>query len=252
MALTEEQRERYSRQLRLPEIGAAGQEKMLESRVLVIGAGGLGSPAIMYLAAGGVGQIGIADWDETDLSNLQRQIIHSHESIGMKKVESAAKRVKEINADVAVQLYPQQVCEENIAAIIETYDFVLECVDNFSAKFLINDACVRAKKPFCHAGIQGFYGEVMTYVPEKGPCYRCLFEEVPPEENSSRSLPEGVIGSVAGIIGSIQALEAQKYLTGAGELLTGKAFTLDGLTMKSRTVEIPEPSPFCPVCRHGG
>lgn len=251
MALTEGQRERYSRHLMLKEIGDAGQEKLLESKVLVIGAGGLGSPAIMYLAAGGVGTIGIADGDEVDLSNMQRQIIHRNEAIGSSKVESAAMRVREINPDVKINLYPERIQEENIGRIIESYDFILDCVDNFAAKFLINDACVSAGKPFCHAGIQGFYGEVLTYVPGEGPCYRCIFEEVPEDEDTGHYPTGSVIGSVPGIVGSIQALEAQKYLTGAGELLTGRILTFDGLAMKFRTVDVPEASPLCSACGKG-
>lgn len=248
MALTEEQLERYSRHLILKGVGVAGQKKLLESRVLVIGAGGLGSPAIMYLAASGVGTIGIADGDEVELSNLQRQIIHHHAAIGMSKAESAAKRVREINPGVQVNIYPERVNAENIGKLIESYDFIIDGVDNFATKFLINDACVIAKKPFCHAGIREFYGQVLTYVPGEGPCYRCIFEEIPQDGEVDSCSTAGVIGSIPGIIGSIQALEAQKYVTGAGELLTGKILTFDGLTMKFRTVEVPEKSQTCRVC----
>ena len=248
MAFTEEQLERYSRHLILKGVGVAGQKKLLEGKVLVIGAGGLGSPAILYLAASGVGTIGIVDGDKVDLSNLQRQVIHANEAVGMSKAESAAKRVKEINPDVQVNLYPEYVTVENIGKLIEPYDFIIDGVDNFAAKFLINDACVLAKKPFCHAGIREFYGQVLTYVPGEGPCYRCVFEEVPEDGAVDTCSTAGVIGSIPGIIGSIQALEAQKYLTGAGELLTGKILTFDGLTMKFRTVDIPQPSQTCRVC----
>lgn len=248
MALTEEQLERYSRHLILRGVGVAGQKKLLESKVLVIGAGGLGSPAIMYLAASGVGTIGIADGDEVDLSNLQRQIIHRNEAIGMPKAESAARRVREINPDVQVLIYPERVNPKNIGKLIESYDFIIDGVDNFATKFLINDACVIAKKPFCHAGIREFYGQVLTYVPGEGPCYRCIFEEIPQDGDVDSCSTAGVIGSIPGIIGSLQALEAQKYLTGAGELLTGKILTFDGLAMKFRTVEIPHKSKSCRVC----
>ena len=248
MAFTEEQLERYSRHLILKGVGVAGQKKLLEGKVLVIGAGGLGSPAILYLAASGVGTIGIVDGDKVDLSNLQRQVIHANDAVGMYKAESAAKRVKEINPDVQVNLYPEYVTAENIEKLIEPYDFIIDGVDNFAAKFLINDACVLAKKPFCHAGIREFYGQVLTYVPGEGPCYRCVFEEIPEDGTVDTCSTAGVIGSIPGIIGSIQALEAQKYLTGAGELLTGKILTFDGLTMKFRTVDIPQPSQTCRVC----
>lgn len=248
MALTEQQAERYSRHLILKDVGVAGQKKLLESKVLVIGAGGLGSPAIMYLAASGVGTIGIVDGDDLELSNMQRQIIHRDEAIGTSKAESAAMRVREINPDVKVNIYPQRVNSENIGKLIQAYDFIIDGVDNFDTKFLINDACVLAEKPFCHAGIREFYGQVLTYVPGEGPCYRCIFEEVPEEGDVDSCSTAGVIGSIPGIIGSIQALEAQKYLTGAGELLTGRILTFDGLTMRFRTVEVKEGSPTCRVC----
>lgn len=246
--MTEEQLERYSRHLILKGIGVAGQKKLLESKVLVIGAGGLGSPAIMYLAASGVGTIGIADGDEVDLSNMQRQIIHRNEAIGTSKALSAARRVKEINPDVQVNVYEERVNSENIGKIIESYDFIIDGVDNFATKFLINDACVLAKKPFCHAGIREFYGQVLTYVPGEGPCYRCIFEEIPKAGDVDYCSALGVLGSIPGIVGSIQALEAQKYLTGKGELLTGKMLRIDGLTMQFRRISIPNHSETCRVC----
>lgn len=248
MDLTEEQKKRYARHLLLQGVGAAGQEKLLAGRVLVIGAGGLGSPVIMYLAASGVGTIGIADGDVVDLSNLQRQIIHSNRTVGMPKVESAGRWVREINADVCVRLYPEHINSNNINDYIESYDFIIDATDNFASKFLINDACVLAKKPFCHAGIREFYGQVLTYVPGEGPCYRCIFEEIPKEGTTDLCSAKGVIGSIPGVIGSIQALEAQKYLTGAGELLTGKMLTFNGLTMDFRTVGIPKRAESCRVC----
>lgn len=248
MKLTEEQAERYARHLTLQGVGVRGQKKLLESKVLVIGAGGLGSPAILYLAASGVGTIGIADGDTVDASNLQRQVIHSNQAVGRLKAESAGERVRELNPDVQVNVYPERVNPDNILEIMEPYDFVIDGVDNFATKFLINDACVLAKKPFCHAGIREFYGQVLTYVPGAGPCYRCIFEEIPEDGAVDLCSTVGVIGSIPGIIGSIQALEAQKYLTGAGELLTGKILTFDGLTMRFRTVEVPERAKDCRVC----
>ena len=179
MAFTEEQMQRYSRHLILKGVGVKGQKKLLESKVLVIGAGGLGSPAILYLAASGVGTIGIVDGDCVDLTNLQRQIIHDMDSLGVEKAESAGERIRKLNPDVKLHLHAERVTPENIMALIEPYDFIIDAVDNFSAKFLINDACVLAKKPFCHAGIRQFYGQVLTYVPGEGPCYRCIFEEIP-------------------------------------------------------------------------
>lgn len=248
MKLTEKQKERYSRHLILKDVGVLGQERLMSGKVLVIGAGGLGSPAIMYLAASGIGTIGIVDEDNIDLSNMQRQIIHSESAIGTSKAESAAKRALDINSEIRVNVYKERVTADNIQDIIKEYDFILDCVDNFTSKFLINDACVLAKKPFCHAGICEFYGQVLTYVPEKGPCYRCIFEEIPKEGDLDNCATDGVIGSIPGIIGSIQALEAQKYITNVGELLTGKMLTVDGLNMKFRTVEFPERSSVCRVC----
>lgn len=248
MAFTEEQMQRYLRHLILKGVGVKGQQKLLESKVLVIGAGGLGSPAILYLAASGVGTIGIVDGDCVDLTNLQRQIIHDMDSLGVEKTESAGERIRKLNPDVKLHLHAERVTPENIMALIEPYDFIIDAVDNFSAKFLINDACVLAKKPFCHAGIRQFYGQVLTYVPGEGPCYRCIFEEIPKDGTVDNCSSAGVIGSIPGIIGSIQALEAQKYITGAGELLTGKMLTFDGLTMRFRTVNFGSPSKGCRVC----
>lgn len=248
MAFSEEQLERYSRHIILKGVGVSGQKKLLSSKVLVIGAGGLGAPALMYLAASGVGTLGIADDDRVELSNLQRQVIHGTSEVGEYKAESAERRVKEINPDVQTILYKERMTADNIAGIIKDYDFILDGVDNFATKFLINDACVLAGKPFCHAGIRGFYGQVMTYVPGEGPCYRCIFEEIPPEGFMDSCSQAGVLGTLPGVIGSLQALEAQKYLLGAGELLTGKILTFDGLTMKFRTVDVPDASPHCRVC----
>lgn len=239
--MTEEEKKRYARQLSLAGVGEGGQEKLGLASVLVIGAGGLGSPALLYLAASGVGTLGIMDGDVIEVSNMQRQVIHSTRAIGTKKAESAAKRIREINPHVRVCVHGEHATVENISDIIKNYDFVLDCVDNFSAKFLINDACVLAKKPFCHGGIREFYGQVMTYVPGPWPCYRCLFEEPPGEETF------GVIASLPGIIGSIQALEAQKYILGM-EVLTGKMLTFDGISMRTRTVTLGGMAAHCRVC----
>lgn len=248
MALTEEQLERYSRHIVLKGVGLSGQKKLLEGKVLVIGAGGLGSPALLYLAAAGVGTLGIADGDRVELSNLQRQVIHDTFQVGQWKAESAEKMIHRINPEVRTVLYRERMTAENIAGIIREYDFIIDGVDSFSSKFLINDACVLEKKPFCHAGVRGFYGQVMTYVPGRGPCYRCVFEEIPPAGEMDSCSQAGVLGTMPGIIGSLQALEAQKYLLGAGELLTGKILTFDGLSMKFRAVSVPEVSPGCRVC----
>ena len=211
MALSSEQLERYSRHIILKEVGLKGQKKLLNAKVLIIGAGGLGSPAAMYLAAAGVGTIGIADADKVDLSNLQRQILHSTSDVGKPKVDSARETMEALNPDVHVIPHHLFVSAENIMELIEPYDFILDGTDNFAAKFLINDACVLAGKPFCHAGIIRFHGQLMTYVPGKGPCYRCVFKQPPPKDAVPTCREAGVIGAVAGIIGCMQALEAVKY-----------------------------------------
>ncbi len=249
--LTREQKERYARQIVLKGVGEEGQMRLLKGRVLVIGAGGLGSPASMYLAAAGVGTLGIADADKVDVSNLQRQIAHGTEDVGTPKTESARQTINKMNPDVTVHAYEMFVNEENIMELLKNYDFVIDATDNFTSKFLINDACVKAGKPFCHAGILGFQGQIMTYVPGKGPCYRCIFQN-PPGDEVPDCKQTGVIGAAAGVIGSLQAMEALKYLLGAGELLTGTLLTYDALRMEFRTVKLPGYVPNCPVCGKAG
>ncbi|MCC8169282.1 MAG: HesA/MoeB/ThiF family protein, partial [Oscillospiraceae bacterium] len=229
MAFSAEELERYSRHIILKGVGVKGQKALLSSSVLVVGAGGLGSPAIMYLAASGVGHIGIADFDEVALSNLQRQIIHKTDTVGFAKVLSARAAVKAINPSVKTAIYENGVTPDNIDEIISKYDFIIDGTDSFSAKFLINDACVRNRKPFCYGGIKEFSGQLMTYVPGKSPCLRCIFGDVPPDDGCESCSAVGVIGTLPGIIGSLQALEAQKYIIGAGELLTGQMLIFDGL-----------------------
>ncbi|MEE3392133.1 MAG: thiazole biosynthesis adenylyltransferase ThiF [Lachnospiraceae bacterium] len=246
--LTDEQLERYSRHIILKEIGVKGQKKLLNGSVLIIGAGGLGAPAALYLAAAGVGRIGIVDADNVDLSNLQRQVIHTTDDIGKPKVESAAETMRAINPDVSVVTYQEFLNSENIMDIIKDYDFVIDGTDNFPAKFLINDACVMAEKPFSHAGILRFNGQLMTVVPHKGPCYRCVFKEMPPKDAIPTCKQAGVIGAMGGIIGSLQALEAVKYLTGTGELLVGKLLTFDGLKGTFHTIKLPPRGEGCAVC----
>ncbi len=248
MALNDEQLLRYSRHITLKEIGVKGQKKLLAAKVLIIGAGGLGAPAAMYLAAAGVGTIGIADSDRVELSNLQRQIIHTTNDVGKSKVQSAAETINALNPDVHVITYETFINSKNIADIIKDYDFIVDGTDNFPAKFLINDACVLGRKPFCHAGILRFEGQLMTYVPDKGPCYRCIFETPPPKDAVPSCREAGVIGAMAGIIGSMQALEAVKYITGQGELLTGSMLIFDGLKMEWRKVRLPQKVVACPVC----
>lgn len=248
MAFTNEQLERYSRHIILKEVGVKGQKKLLNAKVLIIGAGGLGAPAAMYLAAAGVGTIGIADADEVDLSNLQRQIIHTTPDVGKPKVQSAKETMEAINPDVKVVPYHTFVDSENILDMIQDYDFIIDGTDNFPAKFLINDACVMAKKPFSHAGIIRFQGQLMTYVPGKGPCYRCVFRDPPPKDAVPTCKQAGVIGAMGGVIGSLQAMEAVKYIIGRGELLTGCLLTYDAMSMTFRKIKLPENTENCPVC----
>lgn len=248
MELSAEQKERYTRNIIIKEIGIEGQKKLLNSKVLVIGAGGLGSPAIMYLASAGIGTIGIADNDDVDLSNLQRQIIHTENNIGKAKVLSAKQAVLARNSDIKVNTYQKFINANNIVELIKDYDFILDATDNFSSKFLINDACVLTGKPFSHAGIIRFQGQVMTYVPGQGPCYRCIFQEPPEEDAVPNCKQEGILGAVAGIIGSIQAMEAVKYLLNIGNLLTGYFLTYDGLKMEFRKIKLPNKVTACPVC----
>lgn len=240
--------ERYNRQIILPELGYKGQQILKNSKVLIIGAGGLGSPAALYLAGAGVGTLGIVDADKVSLDNLHRQIIHKTESIGVLKTDSAKETLEKLNPAVRIKTYPFMITPENISDIISEYDFIIDAVDRFETKFLINDACVLAGKPFCHGGILQFTGQAMTYVPGKGPCYRCIFEEIPESGSIPTCSEAGVIGAVCGIIGSVQALEAIKYLISEGQLLTGRMFVFDGLNMKSRIALFPESSEDCRVC----
>ncbi|MBE6015411.1 MAG: thiazole biosynthesis adenylyltransferase ThiF [Lachnospiraceae bacterium] len=248
MAMTDEQIERYSRHIILKEVGVKGQKKLLNAKVLIIGAGGLGAPAAMYLAAAGVGHIGIVDADEVDLSNLQRQVIHTTADLGKAKVKSAKETMTAINPDVEVTTYRMFVDASNIRELIREYDFIIDGTDNFPAKFLINDACVIEKKPFSHAGIIRFQGQLMTYVPGEGPCYRCVFKNPPPKDAVPTCKQAGVIGAMAGTIGTLQAMEAIKYIIGKGELLTGWLLTYDALKMEFRKIKLPKETKNCPVC----
>ncbi len=248
MPFTDEELERYSRHIILKEIGVKGQKKIMNGSVLIIGAGGLGAPAAMYLAAAGVGRIGIADADVVDLSNLQRQVIHTTGDLGKPKVESAKETMLAINPEVEVETYHEFLTSKNILDIIKKYDFVLDGTDNFPAKFLINDACVMADKPFSHAGILRFKGQLMTVIPHETPCYRCVFHTMPPKDAIPSCKEAGVVGAMAGVIGSLQALEAIKFLTGAGDLLTGKLLTFDALKMKFHTITLPPRVEGCSVC----
>ena len=248
MSFSTEELERYSRHLILKDVGYQGQKKLSEARVLIIGAGGLGSPAALYLAAAGVGTVGIVDADVVDLSNLQRQIIHGTSDVGLPKVESAKRRMLEINPHIEVVIYREYLTSANILKVLDGWDFIIDGTDNFPAKFLINDACVMKDIPFSHGGIMRFRGQLMTVVPHESPCYRCVFKEPPPKGAVPSCREAGVIGAIAGVVGSLQALEAVKYIVGVGELLTGKLLTIDTLTMAMRTVKLPERGEGCAVC----
>lgn len=248
MALTDEQLERYSRHIILKGFGVRGQKRLLAGSVLVVGAGGLGSPAALYLAAAGVGRIGVVDADAVELSNLQRQIAHTTPDVGNRKVASAAAAIRAINPDVEVVEHDLWLDASNAMDVIAPYDFVIEGVDNFPTKFLVNDACVLAGKPFCHGGILRFQGQIMTYVPGRGPCYRCAFKEPPPEGAAPSCSQAGVVGAVAGVVGSLQALEAVKYLAGIGELAVGKILTHDAFFGDFDEIQLPDHEPNCAVC----
>jgi adenylyltransferase/sulfurtransferase len=246
MSLTEDQITRYSRNIILKEVGGVGQEKLLAARVLIIGAGGLGSPAALYLAAAGVGTLGLADADAVDLTNLQRQIAHFTADVGVAKVESAAAKIRALNPDVKVVTHACRVTAGNIAGILEHYDFVIDGTDNFATKFLINDACVLQAKPYSHAGILRFQGQTFTYAPGQA-CYRCVFPAPPPPGAVPTCSEAGILGAVAGVLGTLQATETLKAILGVGQLLHSRLLVVDALAMNLRTVKVKR-DPACPVC----
>ena len=244
---SEKQLERYSRHILLDDVGVEGQEKLLRAKVLIIGAGGLGSPAALYLAAAGVGTIGIVDSDSVEISNLQRQIAHFTKDIGASKVESAAEKMQAINPDITVKTYKEYLCAENTTGIIEGYDFVIDGTDNFPTKFLVNDACIFLGKPLSHGGILRFNGQTMTIIPGQTACYRCSFRKPPPPDAVPSCAQAGVLGAIAGMLGTIQAAEALKFITGTGELLTDALLTFDARTMAFRKIRLSKQE-NCPVC----
>lgn len=243
--------ERYERQILFSGFGPDSQMKLKNASVLVVGAGGLGCPVLQYLTGAGIGTIGVVDHDIVSITNLHRQILHPESHLNMNKAESAIIQLKKINQQMTFRSYPYLLTEENARSILKEYDFIVICVDNFETRFLINDICVEEKIPFCNGGIVEMHGQVMTYVPGQGPCYRCIFEDVPAEGTVPTSSEVGVVGPVCGIIGSIQGSEVLKYFTGAGELLTGKLLTFDALSMTCRTIRFPKTSPVCRVCNKG-
>ena len=242
------QLDRYSRHIFLEGVGNEGQAALLDSSVLVLGAGGLGSPIIQYLAAAGVGTIGIADDDIVELSNLQRQIIHGDGDVGRKKVDSAAEFVANLNPDVEVNKHEQRVTKHNIEALIEPYDFVVDGTDNFATRYVVNDACTLSDTPFSHGAIFRFEGQVTTFSgADDAPCYRCIFPEAPPEGLVPNCATAGVLGVLPGTVGCIQATETVKAILGKGELLDGHMIFYDALGMDFEKVEI-KPKDDCPVC----
>jgi molybdopterin/thiamine biosynthesis adenylyltransferase/rhodanese-related sulfurtransferase len=245
--LTPEQRTRYHRHLLLPEVGEEGQQHLLESKVLLLGAGGLGSPAALYLAAAGVGTLGIVDMDVVDASNLQRQILHNVDRIGERKVDSAKKTLTQLNPDVDVVTYDVRLGADNILDAIDGYDVVVDGTDNFPTRYLLNDASLLKRIPVVHGSIFRFEGQVTVFKPYEGPCYRCLLPEPPPPELAPSCAEAGVLGVLPGIIGSIQALEAIKLLLNLGEPLVGRLLAYDALEESFRTFKVRR-DPTCPTC----
>jgi molybdopterin/thiamine biosynthesis adenylyltransferase/rhodanese-related sulfurtransferase len=246
-ALTPEQRNRYQRHLLLPEVGETGQLKLLDSKVLLLGAGGLGSPAALYLAAAGVGTLGIIDMDVVDASNLQRQILHNTDRIGERKVDSAKKTLTLINPDVDVVTYDVRLGADNILDIIDGYDVIVDGTDNFPTRYLVNDACLLKRIPVIHGSIFRFEGQATVFNPYEGPCYRCLLPEPPPAELAPSCSEAGVLGVLPGIVGSLQAVEAIKVLLGIGDTLQGRLLAYDALEQSFRTFKVRR-DPMCPAC----
>ncbi|RAP38847.1 adenylyltransferase [Candidatus Marinamargulisbacteria bacterium SCGC AAA071-K20] len=246
MTLNDQQVERYSRHILLQDVGLSGQEKILNAKVLIVGTGGLGAPAALYLAAAGVGTLGIIDGDKVDMSNLQRQVIHFTPDLDKAKVQSAKEKIALINPDVKVNAIEDLFLAHNAMDILKDYDFVIDGTDNFPAKFLINDACVMAKKPFSHGGVLRFDGQTMTHVPGEA-CYRCIFDDLPPSNAVPSCSQAGILGAIAGMLGTIQAAEALKFIIGKGDLLTNRLQMFDALKMKFREVKFKKRA-TCKVC----
>jgi molybdopterin/thiamine biosynthesis adenylyltransferase/rhodanese-related sulfurtransferase len=246
-ALSPEQRERYSRHILVPEIGLEGQMKLLDAKVLLLGAGGLGSPAALYLAAAGVGTIGIVDNDVVDLSNLQRQVAHSNDRIGVPKVDSAEIAIHEINPDVKVDKHPVRLGADNIMEIVEGYDVIVDGLDNFPTRYLLNDASVRLGIPVVSASILGFDGQIAVFAPREGPCYRCLYPTPPPAELAPSCGAAGVLGVLPGVMGLLQATEVVKLVTGAGEPLVGRLLLYEALGATFTELKVRR-DPECPIC----
>ncbi|MGE0879726.1 MAG: molybdopterin-synthase adenylyltransferase MoeB [Acidimicrobiia bacterium] len=247
VSLSADQRNRYQRHLLLPEIGVEGQAKLLDSKILMLGAGGLGSPAALYLAAAGVGTLGIVDMDEVDASNLQRQIMHNLDRIGDRKVESARKTINLLNPDVKVNTYDTRLNADNVLDLIDGYDVIIDGADNFPSRYLLNDASLKKRIPVVHGSIFRFEGQATVFDPYNGPCYRCMIPEPPPPDLAPSCAEAGVLGVLPGIIGSIQALEAIKLLLNLGDSLSGRLLAYDSLEQSFRTFKVLR-DPKCPAC----
>ena len=250
MELSEQQFQRYARHLILDEVGEEGQETLLSSRVLVVGAGGLGSPMLLYLAAAGVGTIGIIDHDRVDLTNLQRQIVHATERVGTLKVDSARATLAAVNDDVRIETHPVRLGPDNAAKVIEGYDVVADGSDNFATRYLLTEQCCRLRKPLVAAALSPFEGQLSTFRPYRGdghPCYRCLFREPPPPDSVPRCEEAGILGAVAGVMGTLQAVEVLKELLGLGDSLDGTLLIYDALRVRFHRIRIAK-DPDCPTC----
>lgn len=246
-SFTQEQLRRYARHFSLREIGYKGQEKILKAKVLIIGAGGLGSPIALYLAAAGVGEIGIIDHDKVDLSNLQRQIIHTTNEINTPKVLSAQAKISALNPQITINTYPVMLDIHNALEIVQPYDIIVDGTDNFATKFLINDVCVLLNKPYSHGGILRFNGQTMSIKPHQSACYACIFDRPPPPNSVPNCASAGVLGSIAGMLGTIQATEILKIITGVGTPLYNQLLTFDTKTMDFRKIKLVK-NPQCRVC----
>lgn len=250
MDFTDEQLERYSRHIILRDVGGAGQLALMNAKVLVVGAGGLGAPLIQYLAAAGVGTLGIVDDDAVDLSNLQRQVIHATDDIGKTKAQSAAQSVNALNPDVNIQLHEVRLTRDNATDIIGGYDIVADGTDNFKTRHIVSDTCVALKKTLVSAALGPFEGQLATFKPHAGeglPCYRCFLPEEPPEDQQRTCSDIGILGAVAGVMGTMQALEVLKEILGIGDSLAGKMLFYEALSAETRTIKLPQ-DPNCPVC----
>lgn len=250
MELSEAQFERYARHLVLEEVGEEGQRKLLDAKLLVVGAGGLGSPLLLYLAAAGVGTLGIVDDDSVDLSNLQRQIVHATENIGMSKVDSAQRTLHHINPEVKVVTHQTRLTETNAEPIVGAYDLVADGSDNFATRYLLNDVCYQLRKPLIGAALSPFEGQLSTfkaYLGPPNPCYRCLFPEAPPPDSVPRCEIAGILGAIAGVMGTLQATEALKEILGIGESLSGTLLIYDALRAGFHKIKLPR-DPDCPTC----